>query len=234
MTISIVIPTFNEAEGIGRLVRFLKGAGSEALKEVIVADGGSTDGTLAAAGAAGARAVACPQGGRAAQMNYGAALASGDILYFVHADTFPPASFAKDILHSLQRGFPIGRYYTRFDSRRWILKLNAYLTRFDFFLCMGGDQTLYVTRTLFQTSGGFRPDMKIMEEYEFCARVRKEAPYRIMKGATLVSARKYDGNSWWRVQRANAMVVRMYRKGAAQDELVRAYRQALQYRSNAF
>lgn len=232
MTISIIIPTYNEEESIEKLIFFLKQQSNDALVDIIVADGGSSDKTLQVAKTAGAQAVLSPAKGRAAQMNYGAALAKGDVLYFIHADCFPPTKFITDIQQAVQEGFELGRYRTKFDSNKTILKINAWFTRFDLFICMGGDQTLFIKRSVFENFGGFREEMKIMEEYEFCERVRKKGKYKIMAGAALISARKYDTNSWLQVQLANAKVVRMYKKGATQDEMLNTYRKMLSYRKD--
>lgn len=232
--ISIVIPTYNEAEGIAQLVTHLKSFGNEAVVDLIVSDGGSEDGTLEAASRAGAIAVASPRKGRSAQMNFGASLAKGDVLYFVHADCFPPQTFVADIQRAVEAGYDLGRYRTKFNSPKTLLKLNAWATRFDLFMCMGGDQTLFVRRPLFEACGGFNEDMRIMEEFDFCTRARKTGRYRILPGAALISARKYDTNSWWRVQRANAAVVRLYKRGATQAQMLDTYKQLLNYRKNAF
>ena len=233
-TISIIIPTYNEAEGIEKLVSYLKGCSNEAVVDLIVSDGGSEDGTKEKAAAAGANAVLSPRKGRAAQMNHGASLAKGDVLYFVHADSFPPQTFVADIQQAVKDGYDLGRYRTKFNSPKTMLKVNAWFTRFDLFMCMGGDQTLFIRRQLFEVFSGFREDMHIMEEYEFCSRVRKTGRYKILPGAALISARKYDTNSWWRVQRANATVVRMYKQGATQQQMVDTYKKLLTYRKNAF
>lgn len=125
----------------------------------------------------------------------------------------------------------MGRYRTRFNTHKWYLKINAWFTRFDWFVCMGGDNSLFITRELFDNEKGFNGDMRIMEEYEFCERARtKGASYAILKDTILVSARKYDTNSWWRVQMANRKIVSMYRNGASQEDMVKAYRQMLVYR----
>ncbi|MEJ7912642.1 MAG: TIGR04283 family arsenosugar biosynthesis glycosyltransferase [Chitinophagaceae bacterium] len=229
MTISIIIPAYNEEEFIGPLVSFLKKNSSRAVSEIIVADGGSIDNTVSAATAAGATAVVSPLKSRSCQMNYGASMARGTILYFVHADTFPPASYVADILDARQRGKSLGRYHTKFLSRKKILWLNEWFTRFDFFICMGGDQTLFITKALFDSLGGFNSSMMLMEEYEFCARARQGGSYTIMNGAALVSARKYEKNSWLRVQRANFKVMQLYKKGESQLTLAATYKRMLNW-----
>ena len=173
--ISIIIPTYNEAESIQQLIAYLLIHGGTGLKEIIVADGGSTDNTLLLAAEAGATAVVSPLKGRAAQMNYGASLAMGNCLYFIHADTYPPPTFSTDIQQAIEKGYGVGRYRTRFDTDKWLLKINAFFTRFDLFVCFGGDQTLFIRRQLFDVYRGFKEDMRIMEEYEFCVRARKTA-----------------------------------------------------------
>lgn len=234
MTLSIIIPTYNEEASIGALVRFLRKHSTGAVVDLIVSDAGSEDRTLEEAAAAGATAVVSPGKGRAAQMNFGASLAKGDVLYFIHADCYPPASFVSDISEAIRKGFDLGRYYTKFDSKRTILKINAWFTRFDFFICMGGDQTLFIKHSLFNECNGFREDMKIMEEYEFCQRARQKGRYKIMNGSALISARKYETNTWLQVQLANAKVVRMYKQGASQQELVDMYKRMLSYLKSSF
>jgi rSAM/selenodomain-associated transferase 2 len=233
MTLSIIIPTYNEAENIGKLVSFLH-RHSNGRTEIIVSDGGSTDNTMEKATEAGAKAFVSAGKGRAAQMNYGTSVAGGDVFYFVHADCYPPAGFISDIEQALRQGYHLGRYRTCFDSPKTLLKINAWITRFDLFICMGGDQTLFIKRSLFEDCRGFKEDMLIMEEYEFCQSARQQGRYKIMNGAALVSARKYEDNSWWQVLRANAKVVRMYKKGASQQHMVQTYKQMLAYRKNSF
>lgn len=230
MKISIIIPAYREKDKIGKLVQYLKKFGKEAVAEIIVSDGGSDDGTLDEAKKAEAIGVRSPAKGRAIQMNYGASIATGDIFYFVHADVFPPESFAADILESVKHGNDLGRYYMKFDSKKWYLRINEFFTRFDFFVCYGGDQTLFITRELFENTGGFNPDMLIMEDFEFTKRARKEGRYKIMRKGALISARKYETNSWLRVQKANRKIVGMYQKGVSQEDMVRKYNEMLNYR----
>ena len=233
MRISVIIPTYNEAENIGSAVRHLLAIGNSSGAEVIVSDGGSTDNTLAIAEAEGATVTLSPIKGRAGQMNHGASLAQGDILHFVHADTLPPLRSTAIISAALAAGADHGSFRTRFESDRFILKVNAFFTRFDRPYFRGGDQSIWVTRDLFMLAGGYKAEMLIMEEYDLLARLRKLGAFHLSKEATLISARKYDHNSWLRVQLANLKVVRMYRNGASQEEIVRTYGLMLNYRPNA-
>ncbi len=225
--ISIIIPTYNEAASIGKLIAYLHEHGGENVCEIIVSDGGSTDETVMQADQAGARAMVSPEKGRAAQMNYGVKISSGGIFYFVHADSFPPVNFAADIIAAVKSGFDFGRYRTRFDSSNFLLKINAWFTRFNWFICYGGDQTLFVTRELFERSGGFKNELLIMEEYEFCERLMKKARYKIFADAALISARKYEGRSWLRVQLANRKAVQLFKKAASQEEIQSTYKKML-------
>lgn len=228
--ISIIIPAYNEETSITGLVQFLLNHAGGYVAEIIVSDGGSTDSTQKNAADAGATALLSPQKGRAAQMNYAASLAIGDILYFVHADTLPPGSYARDIIKATENGYAVGRYRTKFDSKSSLLKLNAFFTRFDIFMCYGGDQTLFITKKLFDDIGGFNEAMMIMEDYDITERARKKGNYAVMKNEVLVSARKYETNGWLKVQKINYTVVQMYRKGATQKQMSEYYKNKLSIR----
>jgi rSAM/selenodomain-associated transferase 2 len=228
MGISIIIPVYNEAAEIGGLVDYLYHHGGAAVQEIIVSDAGSTDGTAALAEEADAIVLQCPQKGRAVQMNHAAAVAKGDVLYFVHADTLPPTHFHRDIRLAVAAGYAMGRYRSRYDTRDWRMRFNAWFTRFDWLMCMGGDQTLFVTADLFARTGGFNPSYLIMEEYEFCSRARQQARYKIFPHAALISARKYKGRSWWQVQKANYTAMQLYKKGTPPQQIADTYQRMLQ------
>ncbi|MFC4262045.1 TIGR04283 family arsenosugar biosynthesis glycosyltransferase [Ferruginibacter yonginensis] len=234
MKISIIIPTYNEVDIIGSNIDYIKSAPGNAVCDIIVADGGSTDGTQAVAAKHGAIVVESPIKGRAGQMNHGVQYANGDILYFVHADSKPPLSFQHDIEDAINKGFDCGSYRFQFDKNRTLLKMNAFFTRFNFLFCRGGDQTIFITTALFKKVGGFKNEMLIMEDYDFLRRIRSAGKFKLVPKATIVSARKYDHNSWLTVQKANYTVVKMYKRGCSQHDMIDAYKRLLNYRKNAF
>jgi rSAM/selenodomain-associated transferase 2 len=228
LNISIIIPTYNEAAVVEKLINYLQKNTDSAVTEIIISDGGSTDNTVEKTASAGAIVFVSPHKGRAAQMNFAAAKAKAPILYFVHADTFPPESFATDIGNAVQNGFSCGRYQTKFNSHKWLLKVNAFFTRFDWFICYGGDQTFFITKKLFSELEGFDATMAIMEEYDLTARAKQKGRYKIFNKSALVSARKYEGRSWWQVQMANRKAVQLFKKGASQQEIAATYKAMLQ------
>lgn len=227
MRISIIIPVFNEATRIESLVSYLLGNGKGHVSEVLVADAGSTDETRLLATRAGGRVLHCPVCSRAAQMNFGAAEASGDVLYFVHADTLPPPSFVADILETLSQGYPMGCYRYRFDSPGLLLRINAWFNRFHWLWCQGGDKTFFIRKDLFLQEGGYDERHVIMEEYDFLRRTMPRHRLRIVPKYAVVSARKYERNGWLRVQLANMLVFNLWRIGVAPQRLKRLYKSFL-------
>lgn len=228
MYLSIIIPVIDEEANITKLISHLLKNADERLAEIIVADGGSKDETVALAEKAGAKVLQTPKG-RAIQMNEGAKIAKGDILYFVHADSFPPISYLDDIQTALAEGYPMGCYRYVFDSKKFMLKINAYFTRFDRIMCRGGDQTLFISKEAFERINGYKEDFVVMEDYDLLGRARKTEKFKIIPKNAIVSARKYDNNSWLRVNFANLTVFMMYFMGYHPIILLRTYRKLLKH-----
>src|SRR5687768_5286507 len=112
--ISVIIPVYNEEGIIGNTVRYLKAVPkSDNIEEIIVVDGGSQDSSVTEAQKEGALVVKSTQKGRSAQMNEGARIAKAPILYFLHADSFPPRRFTTDITEAVENGHPMGCYRLR-------------------------------------------------------------------------------------------------------------------------
>ncbi|HZB11498.1 MAG TPA: TIGR04283 family arsenosugar biosynthesis glycosyltransferase [Chryseolinea sp.] len=230
MNISVIIPTVNEENLIFRLVESVLATGGLSVVEVIVVDGASTDKTVTEAKKAGAIVLNCPGSSRANQMNLGAKNARGDLLYFLHADVKIPKSFVTDILKAYEEGYQAGCYRFKFDSSKFMLRFNSYCTRFKGIMCRGGDQTLFITKTMFLKLGGFNEYYTIMEDYDLIQRIREHAKFKIIPENVLVSARKYEKNSWLRVQSANFIVFMMFFLKRHPSQMKEAYRKMLNYR----
>lgn len=231
MKISVIIPTLNEAQNLERLIPYLKqDCKTTALAEIIVVDGGSQDNTIEISKKLGVKVLKSPKKGRAAQMNYGANFAKGTVLYFIHADVIPPKDCFQNIITTLQNGYAAGCFTYQFDSKKWLLKINAFFTQFTPIWCRGGDQTLFVKKVIFEALGGYRNDFQIMEDYDLIKKLQENYSFKIIKNNVIVSARKYDTNSYLKVQWANFTVFRMYNQGASQDEMVATYKRLLDYR----
>ena len=230
MTISVIIPTRNEAPTIGRLVTDLLRYGYGKVAEVIVVDGSSTDTTIDEAQWAGARVVHAPKPGRATQMNYAARLATSNVLYFVHADVTINSDYVSDISWAIRDGYESGCYRFRFDSSNLLLRFNSYGTRFKGLYSRGGDQTLFITRSLFTRIGGFNEHYVIMEDFDIIRRIHKVARFLVIPKDIVVSARKYETNSWLRVQLANVTAVLLFRFNVDPTRIARTYKLMLKYR----
>ncbi|MBD2724411.1 TIGR04283 family arsenosugar biosynthesis glycosyltransferase [Hymenobacter armeniacus] len=230
MTFSVIIPTFNEAANIARLVAELRRHAPSNEVELLVVDAHSPDGTAEAARQAGATVLLSPKPGRAAQMNFGAAHATGDILYFVHADVGIHPDYVATIRRAVADGHEAGCYRFRFDSRHPLLRINSYGTRFKGIMSRGGDQTLFITKALFQRLGGFNERFVIMEDFEIIRRIRRVASFYIVPQDVVVSARKYETNSWLRVQLANLTAFGMFFLNVPPPRIARTYKALLNYR----
>ncbi len=223
--LSIVIPTYNEATTIAALLAYLRqpAAGEQVPTEIIVADGGSTDATRQLARQAGATVLACPHRGRAAQMNHGAHHAQGTLLYFLHADSYPPHGYQQDLWRALAQGYGSGCFRLAFDDAHWLLRFSAWCTRLPLTAVRFGDQSLFVRRELFERIGGFREDLLVMEDQEIIRRLRAQAPFCLVPRAVVTSARKYRANGVIRLQGIFTGIAILYWLGVPQRYLARIY-----------
>ena len=225
LRISIVIPTLNEAEGIGNLVKHLKNSErDDLLQEIIVVDGGSKDDTQARARAAGAKVVVSEQARRSSQMNCGAAAASGDILYFLHADVTPPPGYLTAINDAVQSGHLAGCFRRKMAEGKRSIRWITTLSQFRGTIFRGGDASMYMLRDLFGKIGGFDGEMVIMEDFEVLKRLRKHHELYLIPEYVTASDRKHQQNQSMRVHFANGLVMGMYLLGFSQKSLVTTYR----------
>jgi hypothetical protein len=222
-TISVIIPTLNEADGIAAALAPL--FGSFPVAEVIVVDGGSTDGTQNKALACGAKVIAAA-GGRAQQMNAGAAVASGNILLFLHADTRLPVGFQKQVRQGLGLpGVVGGAFQFRLDGEAGVFHFLERLTnwRARRLQMPYGDQALFMRAQAFRSLGGF-PEMPIMEDFELVRRLKQRGRICILPAPAITSARRWKKRGIIKTTTLNQIVIIGYYLGVSPQTLARWYR----------
>ena len=220
--ISVVISTLNEEE---HLEATLKSVTGEPDTEVIVADGGSTDGTAELALARGARLLTTTAR-RARQMNAGAAAASAPVLLFLHGDTRLPPGFAGHALELLAgRGTAAGAFRLAVAGPSWGLRLIEGLAniRSRLFHLPYGDQGLFVTADLFRRVGGF-PELPIMDDVVFVRRLKRRGRIAIAPCSTLTSDRRWRRLGILRTTLVNQVVLAAFFLGVDPARLAGWYR----------
>jgi rSAM/selenodomain-associated transferase 2 len=218
MKLSIVIPVLDEAAGISRTLASLATLRARG-HELIVADGGSEDGTRELAAPLADRVIAAPRG-RARQMNAGAAAATGEALLFLHADTTLPDAADRLVLAALGE-CSWGRFDVRIDGRSPLLSVVAFFmnTRSRLSGIATGDQAIFVRRAAF---AGF-PEIALMEDIAFSRSMKQLSPPACLRETVTTSGRRWERNGvvrtvllMWRLRLA-------YFLGASPDELARRY-----------
>lgn len=212
-SVTIIIPVLNEATTIDELLTLLVGSADGRLRQIIIVDGGSTDATVEIAMSKGATVLHANVKNRAAQMNLGAEQARSSFLYFLHADTLPPVTYLDDLHYIVRKGALAGCFRLKFRGGPWLLRLNAFFTRFKGMLFRGGDQSLFIKKSVFNALNGFDEHYVIMEEYDLIKRILQHHTFDIIPAAVQVSTRKYSKNSYVRVSKANSRAMRMFLKG---------------------
>lgn len=214
--LSIIIPIFNEADTIeALLIHLLKNSSKETIAEIIVVDGGSTDGSQSIVNQYKAsRDLESNSGlefsaklvlriaskGRAIQMNKGVESASGNILYFLHADSFPPKQFDQLIINEVKKGNEAGCFRLQFDHNHWWLRLASWLTQFHWRACRGGDQSQFITKALFNKIGGFDESYTIYEDNILINELYKRKQFIVINEKLKTSARRYQKHGIWKLQ----------------------------------
>lgn len=224
--ISIIIPVLNEAETIEELLHHLiDNASLENITEIIVVDGGSTDGTQDLVINLGLNVkLISSEKGRAKQMNTGAKASKGTILYFLHADSFPPNRYDAFIIQEYHKNNLAGCFRLRFDNDHWWLRLASWLTQFSWRACRGGDQSQFITKDLFNDIGGFDESYIIYEDNILINELFARKEFVVINKEIRTSARLYERHGVWKLQYHFWTIYVKKWFGASADDLLSYYK----------
>ena len=227
--ISILIPVLNEEKDICKLLVHLNDNSSKLnISDIILIDGGSQDNTCGSIQYMQTiynnLHLLHSKKGRAKQMNLGAKHAKGDILYFLHADSFPPEHFDQFIISEVQQGNQAGCFRMQFDSKHWWLRLASWLTQFSWRACRGGDQSQFITRDLFNEIGGFDESYIIYEDNILINELYKRKQFVVINKKIRTSARLYKKHGIWKLQYHFWTIYVKKWFGATADELFAYYK----------
>jgi len=199
--ISIIIPILNEADTIGKLLQYLLNNSSEKnIAEIIIVDGGSTDASREIVSKFIDVMLLNSRKGRSKQMNIGARSANGNILYFLHADSCPPKHFDTYILQEVEKGNEAGCFKMKFDLNHWWLQLAGWFTQFSWRACRGGDQSQFITKSLFEDIGGYDENYIIYEDNILINELFKRKQFVVIKKSLITSSRLYKRVGVWKLQ----------------------------------
>jgi len=222
-SLTVIVPVWQEA---GAIVETLQALGPlrKAGHEVIVVDAGSPDGTAELARPWCDRVVVSGKG-RAVQMNAGAAVAAGNVLLFLHADTRLPRSALVELEKFSRTRCGWGRFDVALSARRrifrviaWFMNRRSRLTG----ICTG-DQAMFVRRDVFEALGGFR-EIPLMEDVEFSRRLRLVSRPWCIADPVVTDSRRWEQNGPWRTILLMWRLRWRYWRGESPESLAKAYR----------
>lgn len=229
--LSFIIPTCNAADRLEPCLDSLQADTPCAERflpspEILVSDGGSTDGTTRLARERGCRVLEGPPG-RGLQLRKGAEAATGDWLFFLHADCRLPLKWQPAVtafIREPDNGNRAGYGHLRFDSPARAARRVEWLAnwRADRLGLPYGDQGLLVARTTYEALGGYR-DMPLMEDVELIRRLGRQR-LRPLGLQVITAADKYERDGWWKRPCLNLCRLALYRLGVSPARLARSYR----------
>ncbi|MFV1997936.1 MAG: TIGR04283 family arsenosugar biosynthesis glycosyltransferase [Acidiferrobacterales bacterium] len=222
--ITAIVPALNEAGGIIQTLERLQSFRS-AGHTVIVVDGGSTDDTVILSRPLVDKVITATRS-RASQMNAGARFASGNILWFLHADCFPPIAADQLIINSLgNKDVAWGRFDVRLSGSgfpyrtvEFMMNLRSRVTGIA-----TGDQGIFVTRNALTKVGGF-PEIPLMEDIAISKRLRSNGRPICLRQKITTSSRRWEKRGAWRTILMMWRLRLAYALGAKPEKLARLYR----------
>lgn len=219
MKISVIIPALNEADCIEHTLQSVTTQPGPC--EIIVVDGGSQDDTMVRAAPHAQVIPSLP--GRARQMNAGAAIATGEVLLFLHADTLlPPDAFAAIRTTLADPSAEGGAFRLAFDAETLLLRFYSFCTRFSVPRICFGDRAHFVRRSVFEEIGGF-PEIPVFEDLELVRMLYLRSGFRFLPQTVTTAARRFEQYGPLRQQLRNTYLWLRYQTGTAPEHLARFY-----------
>lgn len=220
MFLSVIIIARNEERHLPRLLKRI--GEMPQVAQIIVSDGGSSDATVVLAREAGAEVVEAR--GRGAQLNAGAAIATSEILWFLHADCLPARGCAAQIVRAVEREKVGGHFRVRFDSSSKWARLLEFIARVQAqFGVFYGDSGVFCTWLAFDELGGFTP-WPLFEDLDFARRLRRLGIIETLPGRLRVSARRFEQKPFKTILLWLELQVR-FDLGQSPEKLARLYRE---------
>jgi rSAM/selenodomain-associated transferase 2 len=224
MLVSIIVPALNEEAGIALTLDALLAL--EGDKEILVADGGSADRTVAIAAGRGAKIVHAPRG-RGPQMHAAVLQSSGEVLWFVHADTRPPTHALREIKRALASPRVAGgNFGLVFDGQSRAAK---FMTRiYPLLRVLGlcyGDSGIFVRREVYDRTGGFRP-LALFEDLDLLRRIRRAGTFVHLPCRIVTSSRRFERRNFAVMWLQWTALQMLYWLGVSPNRLAQYYRAA--------
>lgn len=222
MTVSVIIPTLNEATTLPGLLEYLSRLNSD--MEIIVADGGSEDSTIGIAQSI-AKVVNSPRG-RGAQMNAGANVAIGDILWFIHADCTPHPKSYNALIKTMCDSKVVGggfEYSLNHPAFRFRITETWSNTKNRWFKMLYGDMGIFVRRNIFEGMGGYK-EIPLMEDMDFSRRLKKEGRVVVLPYRMETSARRWIEEGYWKCNFRSTVLQSAWNMGVSPKILSRWYK----------
>ena len=219
----MIIPVYNERENIGKVIDVLDSFNGQC--EIIFVDGGSRDQTLEIIEARGYRGIRSVKKGRAHQMNEGAAIARGEVLWFLHGDSIPPETALIEIQDVFAKGYQVGCFKIRFDSKHFYMKVCGFQSdaRVRLRNIAFGDQGIFIKRDLFEMLGGYA-EIPLMEDYQLSMDIKKLGlKIGMTNGRITTSERRFVAGGRLRTMWWMQVLQHKFRRGDDIEEIATAY-----------
>lgn len=220
--ISIIIPTLNEESKIGSILASLQDVRGH--YEILVVDGGSNDGTIEVASKLGAKIISAPKG-RGMQLAAGAEAAAGDIFWFLHADTIPPADAIEQINNAVHSLSAVGgNFCIIFDGGTRAARFLTWLhpkvhgARLSF-----GDSAIFVRRSVYEEVGGFKP-YPLFEDLDLVERMLKHGRFVRVQSSVITSSRRFSGKSFVATYLLWSLLLLLYKLGFSPNKIASMYK----------